>query len=367
MSLGRLGINHIRNINSASLELVPDVNLFLGANGSGKTSLLESIYFLGTGRTFRSVSVDPLISRGQPSCTVYGAVFDGGGNRRTLGVTRERSGGREIKVNGAPVKRASQLARYLPTLVLGPDTVELVTGPPAYRRRFLNWGVFHVEPSFQDTWEQANRCLRQRNELLRRPGMTSRELQTWDVQLAELGTQIDLLRRHWVQAFQVAFSQVCEKLSRVPDVSCTYQRGWDDAEPLIQVLKRQQAADLGRGYTQAGFHRADLQLRVGKSAANAVCSRGELKVLAWAMVLSQGRVFTEHVGTDLVYLVDDLASELDQVHRSKVCELLTEMPGQVLVTGIDEFQLKGLWPVQPKVFHVEHGSFSAEETVDERR
>lgn len=367
MSLGRLGISHIRNITGTSLELAPAVNLFLGPNGSGKTSLLESVYFLGSGRTFRSASVDPLISRDEAMCTVFGVVVDREGNRKTLGVNRERAGGREIKINGEHVKRASQLARDLPTLVLGPDTVELVIGPPGNRRRFLNWGVFHVEPGFAVLWEQANRCLRQRNELLRRPGVTARELASWDVQLGELGTQIDLMRAEWMASFEQHFSEICGQLSRLMDINCSYQRGWDVKATLPELLDRQRDSDMERGYTQSGFQRADLMMRVGKAHANAVCSRGELKVLAWAMVLSQGKVFADRVGANLVYLVDDLASELDESHRAKVCEVLSGMPGQILATGIDERQLKGLWPVQPKVFHVEHGSFSAEESVDERR
>lgn len=366
MSLGRLDISNIRNIRSASLELDPTVNIFLGPNGSGKTSLLEAVYFLGSARTFRSVSVEPLISRGEPSCTVHGIVRDSA-REVNLGVTRERAGGREIKRNGANVSKSSELARHLPTLVLGPNTVELLTGSPADRRKFLNWGVFHVEHSFAELWEHANRSLRQRNELLRRPGANARELAAWDAQLGQFGMRIDAQRRRWVEAFQVQFAATCDALTRLQDVTCTYQRGWDPKEELGELLNRQVQADLDRGYTQSGFHRAELQVRVGKSAATQVCSRGELKVLAWAMVLSQGRVFSELTGTDLVYLVDDLASELDDSHRSRVCESLASSHGQVLATGIEANQLKGYWPVQPKVFHVEHGSFSVEETVNEQR
>ena len=367
MSLGRLGINNIRNISSATLELVPDVNLFFGKNGSGKTSLLEAVYFLGSGRTFRSMGLDPLIRRGESDCTVFGTVRDEQGNRLQLGVSRSRRGGREIKINGTRVDKASRLARSLPTLVLGPDTVELLSGPPANRRRFLNWGVFHVEPSFQETWEQANRCLRQRNELLRRPGLRLQELRSWDARLGELGETVHRQRLAWLAAFEERFHRTCSQLSRLTNVSCTYQKGWDADESLQEALSRQGESDLARGYTQAGFQRADLQLRVGKSPASSVCSRGELKILAWAMVLSQGQVFAERVSGDLVCLVDDLAAELDGDHRAKVCEMLAAMPGQVLATGIDEIQLTGLWPVQPRVFHVEHGSFSVKERVDERR
>lgn len=368
MSLGRLGITNIRNIKTAALELDPGINLFLGANGSGKTSLLESVYFLGSGRTFRSNSVDPLITRGEQECTVFGGLIDANGHRSNIGVRRDREGGRDIRINGASVMRASALARRLPTLVLGPNTVELVNGPPGNRRRFLNWGVFHVEPSFSEDWDQANRCLRQRNELLRKPSTREQELEVWDEQLVGLAERIDAARSRWFEQFSQAFNEVCDALTGLDGVTCRYQRGWDATASLHQVLARQRQADLQRGYTQSGFQRADLQLRVNDAVATSTCSRGELKILAWAMVLAQGAVYRGVAASRLVYLVDDLASELDAGHRDRVCAFLADSGGQVLVTGIEGNQLQATWQGQvPRVFHVEHGRFTLEETVDERR
>lgn len=368
MSLGRLGINNIRNIKHAALELTSRINLFVGANGSGKTSLLEAVYFLGSGRTFRNGSVDPLISHGEADCTVFGVTHGTGGAKTNLGVKRDRKGGREIKINGAIAARASLLARCLPTLVLGPNTVELLTGPPGNRRKFLNWGVFHVEPSFGEVWEQASRCLRQRNQLLRKPGVGSGEFDAWNEQLGQLAGQIDEQRRRWFAAFEAAFVATSAALTGLQGVTCSYRRGWEDDGELALLLRQQLASDLQRGYTQFGHHRAELDVRVGKEPAVSVCSRGELKILAWAMVLGQGKVFAEQVDADLVYLVDDLASELDASHRRRVCDFLAASKGQVLATAIDRNQLEGSWGgLQPTVFHVEHGSFSVEETVNERR
>lgn len=366
MSLGRLGINNIRNIQSANLELDPGINLFVGANGSGKTSLLEAVYFLGSGRTFRAGSVDPLISRNQGECTVFGVVQDQAGQKVQLGVQRGRDGSREIRRNGATVVRASELARCLPTLVLGPNTVDLLTGPPEGRRQFLNWGVFHVEPSFSGLWEQANRCLRQRNELLRTPGAKSGELEVWDQQLGQYGDAIHALRTQYFKDFEFSFSAVAASLSGLSDVRCVYNKGWEGEAGLNAVLSRQAGSDLNRGYTQAGYHRADLRLTVAGELAARACSRGELKVLAWSLLLTQGKVFQDRTGAEVVYLVDDLVSELDSAHRRRVCDFLSGSGGQVLVTGIDRYQLDGCFNT-PLVFHVEQGRISAEERVNERR
>lgn len=366
MTLGRLGISNIRNIKSANLELGPNINLFIGANGSGKTSLLESVYFLGTGRTFRSGTVDPLIARGEPQCTVFGSVTDGHGRRMSVGVQRSRDDGREIRINGAKAEKASALARVLPTLVLGPNTVELVSGAPALRRQFLNWGVFHVEPSFVEVWEQLGRCLKQRNELLRRPGTGVAELAVWDEQFCRLGEHVHAQRAKWFEAFEACFASVTSELTHMSDVRCRYEPGWDPREGLAGSLARLMASDQQRGYTQAGPQRADIRVTVGGEMASKVCSRGELKILAWAMLLTQGRLYGDTAGTSLVYLVDDLASELDAGHRERVCEFLARARGQVLVTAIDRHQFENCWQA-PELFHVEHGAFSVEERVNDRR
>lgn len=367
MTLSRLGISNIRNIKSATVELEGGLNLIIGANGSGKTSLLESIYFLGSGRTFRSNSLDPLISRGESQCTVFGVVQDGASRRMNLGVQRGRDGSREIKLNGEKVDRASLLARSLPALVLSPNTVELLSGPPGNRRRFLNWGVFHVEHAFGEMWEQANRCLRQRNELLRRPSVRKEELRVWNEQLAVLADRIHQQRLTYFERFRQAFEHVCADLTGLEGVTCSYQKGWEGDEGLLPVLERQLESDIQRGYTQAGFQRADIRLRVDGQLAASVCSRGELKILAWALVLGQGKIFGEGTGAQLVYLVDDLASELDEEHRRRACEFLSGTGNQVVVTAIERSQFRCWDSEKPRVFHVEHGGFSMEERVNERR
>jgi DNA replication and repair protein RecF len=121
-------------------------------------------------------------------------------------------------------------------------------------------------------------------------------------------------------------------------------------------------SDLKRGYTQSGFHRADLKVSVAGQSAMTVCSRGELKVLAWSLIMSQGALLTTESGQQPVFLVDDLVSELDKEHREKICQHLIKNEGQVLATGVEAEMLKECWGVASrKVFHVELGNFTEEE------
>ena len=361
MSLERLAVGNIRNIKSTEIQLHENLNIFVGGNGSGKTSLLESVYFLGSGRSFRTSKIKPLISDSKEDCTVFGVVAHGEVQTQ-LGVYRNLDGRRVIKINGSRELRTSELARELPTLHLGPETVELISGPPNKRRSFLNWGVFHVEPGFADTWVDANRCLKQRNQLLRYPGLVSDELLTWTHELSVVCKKIDDYRQAYIEQFTTVFVRILGALSDLQDVKCLYHRGWERDNELGSVYEKQLELDLKRGYTHSGFHKADIKLTVGGQTVSSVCSRGELKVIAWALLLSQGCLQLSRQNRSLVYLVDDLASELDVHHRVKICELLLESKGQVLATAIDGESLRACWGrASRKVFHVEQGTFAKEE------
>lgn len=348
MSLRRLSVQRVRNVQSAELLLTPGINVVVGDNGSGKTSLLESVYFLGTGRTFRSVSAAPLINRGEEDCLVRGELADGS----MLAVQRMKSGERRLRLRGEDVSSTARMAEALPSLVLGPETVNLLLGSPEGRRRFLNWGVFHVEHSgFQRIWERAVRSLRQRNQLLKQSYTDTTQLQVWSRELADLSQQIDDLRRGYLEHFTHVFIQNCEVLAGLHEVTLTYYPGWTG--DLKARLLDDMELDRKKGFTQRGFQRADVKIRVSGEDAARTCSRGELKVLSWALVLTQGDL----VRADLVYLMDDLLSELDVAHRRAICDHLRGRNRQLIATGIGLDDMVSCWgDSQIKVFHVEHGA-----------
>ena len=361
MRLLQLQASYLRNLSDVSLELDRGLNLFHGRNGSGKTSLLESIYYLGTGRSFRGTQIDPIIQRGQQQCLVTGTVVTPDNDTVRVGLQRDGTGRRLIRIDGETRRHASELARYLPSLLLGPQTVELLSGPPALRRNFLNWGVFHVKPDFAECWQEGVRVLRQRNTVLRQEGSAA-ELDAWTRRLVDVGQRIHDARESYFEEFLPVFSDTYRFLMKLEGVKCSYRRGWDASLGLAETLGSQLDADRQRKYTQSGFQRADLRLTIDGSPVSQICSRGELKLLSWAMVLAQGILLGQDRSSTAIYLVDDLSAELDQEHQVAIAELLLQQGGQVLVTGTDANQLKGLWGnASRKLFHVEQGQIRQQE------
>ena len=164
MSIRRLRISQLRNIRQAELEL-GRVNLLSGPNGSGKTSVLEAVFVLGSGRSFRAARLDPVIHHDASQFTVF-ASLQGEGNDGApiaIGVSRSRDGNFAGRIQGQAIRNSAELARRLPLQLINSDTFDLLVGGPKVRRQFLDWGVFHVEHGFHRTWLDVHRCLRQRN------------------------------------------------------------------------------------------------------------------------------------------------------------------------------------------------------------
>lgn len=373
MSLNWLVAKHFRNLSDIHIRLSPGLNLIHGQNGSGKTSLLEAAYFLGMGRSFRDVSVHPLIQRNQEGFLIRGGV-QCGEREDHLGLSRDREGNRDLRINGERVLKATEMARTLPTLALGPHSVDLLLGPPVLRRRFLNWGLFHVEHpdlqngspgTFTHTWAEANRCLKQRNELLRNSRGSQQEIDTWSHRLAEVSERLDQLRAEYIRVYQPIFAKTVKGICGLENVELRYYRGWKDSESLLDCFIQDTDIDKKRGFTQKGFQRADVRIDVAGLPAAKVCSRGELKGVVWSMILAQGLLSEtdELMGSaaSTLYLVDDLASEFDAGHRERLCQFLIAAGRQTLMTGVDAAALKAACDgAYERLFHVKHGTILEE-------
>ncbi|MFN2327468.1 MAG: DNA replication/repair protein RecF [Chromatocurvus sp.] len=370
--LTRLDIYNVRNLEQARLGDLSRTNILYGANGSGKTSVLESIHLLSAARSFRAHTARSVIKHGADKLTVYGEVLrrvDGkqsgrqsGG--RSLGIQRGKNGSADIRIAGSVIRSVAELASELPVLVLNSDSFDLLTGSPADRRRFLDWGVFHVEHTFFSVWQRYQRCIRQRNTLLRRGSIVNVELDSWTHELADAGESLTKCRQSYFSQLSVMFSDVIATLlPDSPPVTLQFRRGWGRERALLDVFKDGFSVDREQGFTHSGPQRADIRILVGNVSAADTLSRGQQKLVVSALKLAQGRLFAENSGAeDCVFLLDDLPSELDFQHLRLICDELEKTGAQVFISCIDRADVFDVWmpPGSLSVFHVEHGQITKE-------
>lgn len=366
MALTQLQISDVRNLRQVRLPGLSGVNVFFGSNGSGKTSVLEAIHLLGMARSFRGSSVKSLINHDASSCTVFGttvldspAINEGAVRAgMPVGVKRSRSGEAQIKIGGKPVRTVAELAEQLPLQVITAESFGLLTGAPGARRRYLDWGVFHVEHQFFGQWQRFQRSIKQRNNLLRRGKISEQELAAWTRDLAQTGTAINTYRTDYFKILAPFFKEIMACLAPSLDaLELRYQQGWDRQLSYSEALAQGFAADIEQGYTHTGPQRADIRVMSGGHLAAETLSRGQQKLVVCGLKLAQGRLMTQLGQGTCTYLIDDLPSELDNAHSLLVCKLLASMQAQVFITCIDQREIRSVWPESEELamFHVEQG------------
>ena len=350
MALTRLALRDFRCFTDLELDLSPRANLITGANASGKTSLLEGVFFLGRSRSFRTPKSEQLVRHGAEGFIVSGQLR-GEGGILALGIAKGHKG-LEARIGGQPVQSLAQLAERLPVQLFDAGAHQLIEGGPRHRRQFLDWGVFHVEPGFLTVWRRYQRALKQRNALLRQRAGEDL-LKTWEPELAEAGFLLDQNRRTYLADLESLALEWASRLLGGMELSFQYLRGWGEGRSLEEALAVGRQRDREQGVTQAGPHRAELALRLGGLPADQQVSRGQQKVLAGALLLAQAMHLRRSTGRACVLLLDDLAAELDGSHLGRFQDLVQETEAQVFLTSVEAGRA-GRWP-EARMFHVEQG------------
>ncbi len=340
-----------RCFESAALQPGPGLNLIAGGNGSGKTSLLEALYFLGRGASFRAARAEAAVGFAAERSTLFARLGSGVASR--VGLEVSRAEGLAIRVDGSPGTRAD-LARALPVQLLDPASHELVSGPPAGRRQFLDWGVFHVEPGFLPAWQRYRRVLQQRNAALKaRRGV---EAWHWDEGLIADGLLVDACRRRQLELLQPRVLEVGQRLLGA-EIRLSHQAGWAEEADFADALATARERDLQLATSTVGPHRGDFRITVRSRRARDTVSRGQEKLVAAALTLAQIQLVAEARAQTVVLLVDEPGADLDRHHLAALLSEVSGAPAQSFVTSLDpqSFQL----PDDGRAFHVEHGTVRA--------
>jgi len=352
MRLTRLVVQDVRVIRSVALELHGQLNVLVGGNGAGKSSLLEAVHLLGTGRSFRTREIEKVVRAGAQELSVFGEGVDPRGTFRRVGVTKGMAGAR-IRLDGEDVRGVASIARVIPLAVFGPESLEVVEGAPERRRALVDWALFHVEQGYGEGLQRYRRAVRQRNALLRASPMR-REARIWEEELVQEGERLDRWRTAYIGNLAPRLSTLLSDLwPRSSQVH--YRRGWASGMTLQEALERSWEADRARGWTGPGAHAADLIFRIGDRQARDVLSRGERKIFVAATLLAHVAYIRDRCGNAPIILADDIPSELDEGGQRWFLERLRLTGSQIFATALQP-EFFSLPPsVDHKMFHVERG------------
>ena len=356
MSITLLRANQVRNLSHVDIQPHSQLNIIHGENASGKTSLLEAIHLLSTARSFRTHRIQHVIQHDTDKLTVF-ARIQTGPHAHQLGIERSKRK-TEIRVDGQTIQQTSVLTRHLPLQLITPQVSSLLEQGPKLRRRFLDWGVFHVKHDYLANWRAFHRVLQQRNSALRQH-LANSQITAWDKALVAAASEITQSRQAYLAGLLPilqAYSQTL--IQQQPELG--YQQGWPVEEPLDRLLVESLPRDRERGHTQYGPHRAELVFKFNGIPAQEVLSRGQTKLFISAMQLAQVSHLARETGVQCVIMVDDLAAELDRNKRSALLKLLLATQAQVFIT-VTEPNLLDIDPAQGhKMFHVEQGRIEEE-------
>lgn len=359
--INQISIQNFRNCVTAHCELSAGLNLIVGDNAAGKTSLIEAIWVLATGRSFRTAKTQHLIQHDFESCTLFAEVASSHSRHKTHRLGLQKSLQQTLlRLDGETLKSQSALAQLLPVQLLTPESHKLLEEGPKARRQFMDWGCFHQSPEFMPLWRHYQRGLKQRNHALKKR-LPKAQVQLWDQTLVDNALKIDLIRQDYLERLTPYLITFCQAL--MPEIKeevvCQYRAGWPKAtEDLLALYADSYQKESHLGHTQYGAHRADIRFKFGAQEALNTLSRGQQKLFVCALLLAQASLHEKVLQEPVIMLIDDLPAELDETHRLKLLELLQILNIQHIITSTSASLIPILNLETTRVWKIESGQLS---------
>lgn len=361
MRLVELAVADWRNLASARLDTDARFVVLHGDNAQGKTNLLEAVWTLANLKSFREVRQRRLIRDGAAVARVQGRV-QGIAGKRTLLWTRQRDGGRSLKLDERPVADLGEWFAVLRAILFCPEHGAIVRGEPAERRNFVDRAAFTAQPAHLDLVRSYRRVVQQKAALLRSPAVDLVQLRTYSDQLATLGASLILARRAILADLRAPARALHARIAGTDDVTLrlkTTGPATDDRDAVRAALRAAigdaEADERRRGIVLVGPHRDDLDLRIGGREARRFASQGQVRSLVLALKLAELEAARQRGATPL-FLLDDLTSELDQRRMGRLIDLLGDLDNQVWVTTTDPRWLGPLPADRSRLVRVEAGA-----------
>ncbi len=337
MILKTLRVQNFRTHSDFILEIGEKSTLISGANGSGKTSLLEAIYFALQGTSFRSS--DKEILRNDGSSWFRIDLKDSKDSLRTIifndAVQKSK---KQFLVDGNKKARLSSNLR-IPVVLFEPDDLQLLSGSPTRRRNFLDYFLSQIFPSFQLALARYNKALKQRNNLLKRDNVSKDELFPWNLMLAEYGAEIISKRQDFLELLNSKIEEVYFEISGVKDeIEIDYLGEKISKNEILAILSENIERDKILGYTNFGPHKHDIQFIFNKKPAQNVASRGENRSLVLALKFIETDILSDLTSKRPIVLLDDVFSELDDDRQKLLTKHFSKY--QTIITSTNEIKVE---------------------------
>jgi DNA replication and repair protein RecF len=366
MAIAALRIKDFRNLLAVDINPHPSgLNIIYGDNGSGKTSLLEAIYYLSFGRSFRSSVSSSIIRHAASKFSLFAQLIHHNETTTPVGIERDLDGLLRLRLAEKDIAAISELAVLLPIRMINSFSFQLFESGPSLRRKYLDWGLFYQDDKFFTCWRSFERLLKQRNLVLKAK-KPKKEIEIWSLELAKYASELNQFRREYLSNLIPFVNEIACELLDFSNLKLSYWPGWSEGIEYTQILDQHLSEDLRLGYTSMGPHRADLEITINDLPVKHFLSRGQQKLLICAMILGQGKLLSNQVNKAVIYLLDDLPAELDAQSKNRLISVLSKQKTQMFITAIDTqmvYDIKNDFQVPTKVFHVKHGQINLEEEM----
>ncbi len=355
MWIKKLTVNNCRLLDKESLRFSSDLNIIVGKNASGKTSLLESLSILSSGKSFRTSHISEVITHKKESVLIAAELID---NESLLKIGIQKSQNKtKIRINHQDVYSQAELSSKLPITIIHPGSIDLITGTPSLRRSYIDWIAFYLFPDFHTKWKQYQHILKQRNLCLK-SSKHLYALDKWTDELVSLQPALTEYREEVIKLLTPLLNNISNVLLNGREIELEFNSGFPKdiiimRDSLLEFYESKKANDLKLKRTTFGIHKADVKILMNSTLAAESASRGQLKLLAICLLLAQSDSISKS-GKGIL-LIDDLAAELDSMNREKLLHYLSGLDKQLIITTTKEAEFKN---IKFKMFHVKHGKIS---------
>lgn len=371
MYLEQVTIENCRSIRQATLALAPQINFIRGANAAGKSSVLEAIHILSTGRSFRTPRIQEVIQQGKNHILVAAKLISESYSHTypqsyPLGIQKTPRT-THIRINHQDVKQQAELTRHLPFAIIHPETLSLITGGPTVRRALVDWVAFYRSAEFHELWRQYQRVLQQRNACLRDSAQRY-ALNYWTEQLVKLVPILHQKRLEALKWLELGLGRYQHLIASMGILELKLSTGFPayldttQAQEMLYFLESKQPQEIAQGFSLYGAHRVDLHIQLAGQLAERVASRGELKLLSIAFLLAKSYAIADQAPERGLIGVDDLAAELDDTNQVLLYETLLTTQQQLVITGTRLPTLLNLAATSAHLFTVQQGVITPDST-----